>query len=59
MRLQMQDYVAAQKIQQELSRILPNDRTIQGFALLLPEQAYAQKVAEAGEYDDEYDEEYD
>ena len=57
MRLQSQDYIAAQKIQQELSRRLPDDKTIQGFAALLPEEARHQKLCEEGEYDDEYDEE--
>jgi len=58
MRLQTQDYIGAQKIQQELSRVIPQDKTIAGLALLLPEEVRAQKLAEQ-DYDDEYDEEDD
>lgn len=57
----MSDYVGAQKIQQELARRLPGDKTINEFSKLLPDEVLAQKQAEAGEaeYDEEYDDEYD
>lgn len=39
MRLQSQDYVAANQIQIELAKMIPNDDMIRAFANLLPSEA--------------------
>ena len=44
MRLQSKDYIAANQIQQELSRMMPGDPTIQAFASYLPAEAEWQEA---------------
>ena len=44
MRLQSKDYIAANQIQQELSRMMPGDATIQAFANFLPAEAEWQEA---------------
>ena len=44
MRLQSQDYIAANQIQQELVRMVPQDATIQAFAAYLPDEADYQEA---------------
>jgi hypothetical protein len=58
MKLQQQDYVAAERIQQELVRRMPNDPVISEFSKYLPAEALAQKHA-ANDYGDEYYDEED
>ena len=64
MKLQTQDWITANAIQQELERMLPNDPTIKAFANYLPaearyqEQTMAEEAADEGE-DSYYDEESD
>lgn len=53
MKLQVQDYVAAERIQRELCLRLPKDPVIQEFSKYLPSEALAQKHA-ANDYGDEY-----
>ena len=61
MKLQTQDYIAAQAIQKELLKKKPGDKLIQQFSTLLPSEVEAQKEAQQEqEYGDEYyDEEED
>lgn len=64
MRLQSQDYITANQIQQELARLIPNDPLIRQFAAILPDEAEYQEATreveeeddgEASEYYDEED----
>ena len=65
MRLQSQDYIAANQIQIELSKLIPGDPIMKEFAALLPEKAADQEDVmrnngDEEEYGDEYyDEEED
>ena len=53
MKLQQQDFVAAERIQQELLRRLPGDPVLAEFSKYLPREVQAQKTA-ANDYGDEY-----
>lgn len=39
MRLQSQDFISANQIQQELAKLIPNDPMIKQFAAILPDEA--------------------
>ena len=62
-RLQSEDYIAANQIQKELEKLLPGDPTIQAFADYLPAEAkwQTQVLEENGDDDEQsyYDEEED
>ncbi|CDW84847.1 UNKNOWN [Stylonychia lemnae] len=55
MKLQCQDYVAAEAIQKELLKQQPGNKLIREFSKLLPDEVQAQKEAQS---QDQYGEEY-
>ena len=57
MRLQSQDYISANQIQQELARLIPNDPLIKQFAAILPDEAAYQEETMQGEVQDDDEEE--
>ena len=58
MRLQSQDFIMANQIQQELARMVPNDPTIREFARILPDEAAYQESVMREEAQNEEEEEY-
>jgi len=58
MRLQSQDYIVANRIQQELAALVPNDPTIKEFARILPDEAAYQESVMRREAQEEEEEEY-
>jgi len=61
MKLQTQDFIGAQDLQQQLLKLNPKDTLITQFSALLPDEVAAQKEALGEEeyYDEEEDEEED
>lgn len=59
MKLQMQDWIAAQAIQKELLKLIPNDKMIKKFSDYLPDNVEEQKEQQKADENAEYDAEED
>ena len=57
MKLQTQDYIGAQSLQQQLLKLNPKDALIKEFSALLPDEVAAQKEAMGDGEDEYYDDE--